>query len=212
MMNIIRVVILIMLTQSCDSKQLETNNKIKQVSSNLYYTQKVLDWNIWLNPLGNEKSKSCYDYSVSLLADTIVPNYYIKYNSEIYRLDSYLYNQSTPSFWYDIFENRSKECSFILFFGETINEKYRYVVFDITEDGLFASKFCEIQKQEKNDTTAIFRSTKLNVSAEYFCSKKMAFPSFDKFSKANFLLRNGVWTEQIDSESSLIVKHYEFVN
>lgn len=212
MRKIVSILYVLVLFFSCDTKQLENNKKKEQSSSNPYYTQKVIDWQIWHNPLDNKEANSCYDYSVSLLADTIVPNYYIKYKSKIYRLDSYLDNQSMPSFWYDIFENRSKECSFILFFGEKKNEKYRYVIFDITENGLFTSKYFEIQKQVKNDTTAILRSITLNVSAEYYCSKRMVFPSFDKLSKVNFLLRNGVWTEQNDFESSLVIKHFEFVN
>ncbi len=168
-------------------------------------------WQSELFPLEkSEDSCDCYDYSVSLLTDTIIPNYYLEYKQKKYRLDSYLYNQRTPSFWYDIFDNRDKKCSFILFYGEKNNRRYCYTVIDITEEGLLASSYYEIQEVDlKNDTIAIIQANDIDVLASVFFSKYTKFPTLE----ANmYLLREDrLLNPTKNPEVDLILKHFEFI-
>lgn len=179
-------------------------------------------WQSELFPLDiSEDTCDCHDYSVSLLTDTIIPNYYLEYKNKKYRLDSYLYNQRTPSFWYDIFDNRDKKCSFILFYGEKKNRRYCYTVLDITERGLLASSYYEIQEVDnvtkknhsfqnlKNDTIAIIQANDIDILASVFFSKDMKFPVL---KANNYLLREGRWLNPTSNpEVDIIMKHFEFI-
>ena len=89
-----------------------------------------------------------------------------------YPLYSYAETLGVPiKFWYDLFENRGRKCSFALFNGSNIAEgRYSYTIFDIApNDSLTVSGFYRINervstnsKQTGNDTLAIMEYAKIS--------------------------------------------------
>ena len=148
-----------------------------------------------------------------------LPHYYLEYKKQRYPLYSYTEILSVPiAFWYDLFENRSKNCSFVLFNGSNIAEgRYSYTIFDIApNDSLTVSGFYRINervpansKQTDNDTLAIMEYAKISYKAADFLASSDKFPD----TKAiHYFLRNDKWTSQPkNKEEYLIMKHYEFV-
>ena len=121
-------------------------------------------------------------------------------------------------FWYDLFKNRGKSCSFVFFNGSNIAEgRYSYTIFDIaSNDSLTVSGFYRINervpansKQTNNDTLAIMEYAKISYKATDFLSSSDKFPE----TKAiHYFLRKDEWTsQQKNKEEYLIMKHYEFV-
>ena len=121
-------------------------------------------------------------------------------------------------FWYDLFENRSKNCSFVLFNGSNIAEgRYSYTIFNIApNDSLTVSGFYRINervpansKQTNNDTLAIMEYAKISYKATDFLSSSDKFPD----TKAiHYFVRKDEWTNKPkNKEEYLIMKHYEFV-
>jgi hypothetical protein len=165
---------------------------------------------------------------VILSADTLVPNYYIEYNKNKYRIDSHLYHQRGINFSYDIFENKqvSKSFygSFILFYGEPLDvfqEKtedglYHYTTFNISiNKQLLPSNYYEIYEfgtanLSQIDTIASLKKVRIKHSSiEKYFSKDNAFPSLNGVKEVNYLLRNGHWTLKLtDEEENLIKKHF----
>ena len=168
---------------------------------------------------------------VILSADTLVPNYYIEYNKNKYRIDSHLYHQRGINFSYDIFENKqvSKSFygSFVLFYGEpldvfsekTENGLYHYSTFNISKNKqLLPSNYYEIYEfgtanLSQTDTIASLKKVRIKHSSiEKYFSKDNAFPSLNGVKEVNYLLRNGHWTlKTIDTEEKQIMKHFESV-
>ena len=121
-------------------------------------------------------------------------------------------------FWYDLFENRGKSCSFVFFNGSNTAEgRYSYAIFDIApNDSLTVSGFYRINervpansKQTDNDTLAIMEYAKISYKAADFLASSDKFPD----TKAiHYFLRKDEWTSKPkNKEEYLIMKHYEFI-
>ena len=203
--------LLCLLTIACNNR--ETTNTIvfddedKKLTKDTTYISEVLSW------------RSCQEDLVKLTVNDNYPHYYLEYKKQRYPLYSYAEILSVPIvFWYDLFENRSKNCSFVLFNGSNIAEgRYSYAIFDIApNDSLTVSGFYRINervpansKQTDNDTLAIMEYAKISYKATDFLSSSDKFPD----TKAiHYFLRNDKWTSQPkNKEEYLIMKHYEFV-
>ena len=203
--------LLCLLTIACNNKK--TTNTIvfddedKKLTKDTTYISEVLSW------------RSCQEDLVTLTVNDNYPHYYLEYKKQRYPLYSYAEILSVPIvFWYDLFENRSKNCSFVLFNGSNIAEgRYSYTIFDIApNDSLTVSGFYRINervpansKQTDNDTLAIMEYAKISYKATDFLSSSDKFPD----TKAiHYFLRNDKWTSQPkNKEEYLIMKHYEFV-
>ena len=203
--------LLCLLTIACNNR--ETTNTIvfddedKKLTKDTTYISEVLSW------------RSCEEDLVTLTVNDNYPHYYLEYKKQRYPLYSYAEILSVPIvFWYDLFENRGKNCSFVLFNGSNIAEgRYSYAIFDIApNDSLTVSGFYRINervpansKQTDNDTLAIMEYAKISYKATDFLSSSDKFPD----TKAiHYFLRNNKWTSQPkNKEEYLIMKHYEFV-
>ena len=203
--------LLCLLTIACNNR--ETTNTIvfddedKKLTKDTTYISEVLSW------------RSCEEDLVTLTVNDNYPHYYLEYKKQRYPLYSYAEILSVPIvFWYDLFENRGKNCSFVLFNGSNIAEgRYSYAIFDIApNDSLTVSGFYRINervpansKQTNNDTLAIMEYAKISYKATDFLSSSNKFPD----TKAiHYFLRNDKWTSQPkNKEEYLIMKHYEFV-
>ena len=203
--------LLCLLTIACNNR--ETTNTIvfddedKKLTKDTTYISEVLSW------------RSCQEDLVKLTVNDNYPHYYLEYKKQRYPLYSYAEILSVPIvFWYDLFENRSKNCSFVLFNGSNIAEgRYSYTIFNIApNDSLTVSGFYRINervpansKQTNNDTLAIMEYAKISYKATDFLSSSNKFPD----TKAiHYFLRNDKWTSQPkNKEEYLIMKHYEFV-
>lgn len=203
--------LLCLLTIACNNR--ETTNTIvfddedKKLTKDTTYISEVLSW------------RSCEEDLVTLTVNDNYPHYYLEYKKQRYPLYSYAEILSVPIvFWYDLFENRGKNCSFVLFNGSNIAEgRYSYAIFDIApNDSLTVSGFYRINervpansKQTDNDTLAIMEYAKISYKATDFLSSSDKFPD----TKAiHYFLRNDKWTSQPkNKEEYLIMKHYEFV-
>ena len=203
--------LLCLLTIACNNR--ETTNTIvfddedKKLTKDTTYISEVLSW------------RSCQEDLVKLTVNDNYPHYYLEYKKQRYPLYSYAEILSVPIvFWYDLFENRSKNCSFVLFNGSNIAEgRYSYTIFDIApNDSLTVSGFYRINervpansKQTNNDTLAIMEYAKISYKATDFLSSSDKFPE----TKAiHYFLRKDEWTsQQKNKEEYLIMKHYEFV-
>ena len=203
--------LLCLLTIACNNKK--TTNTIvfededKKLTKDTTYISEVLSW------------RSCQEDLVTLTVNDNYPHYYLEYKKQRYPLYSYAEILSVPIvFWYDLFENRSKNCSFVLFNGSNTAEgRYSYTIFDIApNDSLTVSGFYRINervpansKQTDNDTLAIMEYAKISYKATDFLASSDKFPN----TKAiHYFLRNDKWTSQPkNKEEYLIMKHYEFV-
>ena len=203
--------LLCLLTIACNNR--ETTNTIvfddedKKLTKDTTYISEVLSW------------RSCQEDLVKLTVNDNYPHYYLEYKKQRYPLYSYAEILSVPIvFWYDLFENRSKNCSFVLFNGSNIAEgRYSYTIFNIApNDSLTVSGFYRINervpansKQTNNDTLAIMEYAKISYKATDFLSSSDKFPE----TKAiHYFLRKDEWTSQPkNKEEYLIMKHYEFV-
>ena len=203
--------LLCLLTIACNNR--ETTNTIvfddedKKLTKDTTYISEVLSW------------RSCQEDLVKLTVNDNYPHYYLEYKKQRYPLYSYAEILSVPIvFWYDLFENRSKSCSFVFFNGSNTAEgRYSYAIFDIApNDSLTVSGFYRINervpansKQTDNDTLAIMEYAKISYKATDFLSSSDKFPD----TKAiHYFLRNDKWTSQPkNKEEYLIMKHYEFV-
>lgn len=203
--------LLCLLTIACNNR--ETTNTIvfddedKKLTKDTTYISEVLSW------------RSCQEDLVKLTVNDNYPHYYLEYKKQRYPLYSYAEILSVPiAFWYDLFENRGKNCSFVFFNGSNTAEgRYSYAIFDIApNDSLTVSGFYRINervpansKQTNNDTLAIMEYAKISYKATDFLSSSNKFPD----TKAiHYFLRNDKWTSQPkNKEEYLIMKHYEFV-
>ena len=203
--------LLCLLTIACNNKK--TTNTIvfddedKKLTKDTTYISEVLSW------------RSCQEDLVTLTVNDNYPHYYLEYKKQRYPLYSYAEILSVPiAFWYDLFENRGKSCSFVFFNGSNTAEgRYSYAIFDIApNDSLTVSGFYRINervpansKQTNNDTLAIMEYAKISYKATDFLSSSNKFPD----TKAiHYFLRNDKWTSQPkNKEEHLIMKHYEFV-
>ena len=203
--------LLCLLTIACNDRK--TTNTIvfddedKKLTKDTTYISEVLSW------------RSCQEDLVKLTVNDNYPHYYLEYKKQRYPLYSYAEILSVPIvFWYDLFENRSKNCSFVLFNGSNIAEgRYSYTIFNIApNDSLTVSGFYRINervpansKQTNNDTLAIMEYAKISYKATDFLSSSDKFPE----TKAiHYFLRKDEWTSQPkNKEEYLIMKHYEFV-
>lgn len=203
--------LLCLLTIACNNKK--TTNTIvfddedKKLTKDTTYISEVLSW------------RSCQEDLVTLTVNDNYPHYYLEYKKQRYPLYSYAEILSVPiAFWYDLFENRGKSCSFVLFNGSNIAEgRYSYTIFDIApNDSLTVSGFYRINervpansKQTDNDTLAIMEYAKISYKATDFLSSSNKFPD----TKAiHYFLRNDKWTNKPkNKEEYLIMKHYEFI-
>ena len=203
--------LLCLLTIACNDRK--TTNTIvfddedKKLTKDTTYISEVLSW------------RSCQEDLVKLTVNDNYPHYYLEYKKQRYPLYSYAEILSVPIvFWYDLFENRSKNCSFVLFNGSNIAEgRYSYTIFNIApNDSLTVSGFYRINervpansKQTDNDTLAIMEYAKISYKATDFLSSSDKFPE----TKAiHYFLRKDEWTSQPkNKEEYLIMKHYEFV-
>jgi len=203
--------LLCLLTIACNNKKTTNTivfeNEDKKLTKDTTYISEVLSW------------RSCEEDLVTLTVNDNYPHYYLEYKKQRYPLYSYAEILSVPIvFWYDLFENRGKNCSFVLFNGSNIAEgRYSYAIFDIApNDSLTVSGFYRINervpansKQTDNDTLAIMEYAKISYKATDFLSSSDKFPD----TKAiHYFLRNDKWTSQPkNKEEYLIMKHYEFV-
>ena len=203
--------LLCLLIIACNNRK--TTNTIvfddedKKLTKDTTYISEVLSW------------RSCQEDLVKLTVNDNYPHYYLEYKKQRYPLYSYAEILSVPIvFWYDLFENRSKNCSFVLFNGSNIAEgRYSYTIFNIApNDSLTVSGFYRINervpansKQTNNDTLAIMEYAKISYKATDFLSSSDKFPD----TKAiHYFLRKDEWTsQQKNKEEYLIMKHYEFV-
>lgn len=175
----------------------------------------------WRSEYDNKSTEkpTCEEDLVTLTVNEKYPHYYLEYKKQRYPLYSYAEILSVPIvFWYDLFENRGKSCSFVFFNGSNTAEgRYSYAIFDIApNDSLTVSGFYRINervpansKQTDNDTLAIMEYAKISYKATDFLSSSDKFPD----TKAiHYFLRNDKWTSQPkNKEEYLIMKHYEFV-
>ena len=214
--------LLCLLTIACNNR--ETTNTIvfedenKKLTKDTTYISEVLSWRSEYDNKSTGRP-TCEEDLVTLTVNDNYPHYYLEYKKQRYPLYSYAEILSVPIvFWYDLFENRSNNCSFVLFNGSNIAEgRYSYTIFDIApNDSLTVSGFYRINervpansKQTDNDTLAIMEYAKISYKATDFLSSSNKFPD----TKAiHYFLRNDKWTSQPkNKEEYLIMKHYEFV-
>lgn len=212
--------ILAILLLSCIACQrtVSVSGQNKEVTKDTTYISEVLSWRSEYDNKSTEKL-TCEEDLVTLTVNEKYPHYYLEYKKQRYPLYSYAEILSVPIvFWYDLFENRGKSCSFVFFNGSNTAEgRYSYAIFDIApNDSLTVSGFYRINervstnsKQTGNDTLAIMEYAKISYKATAFLASSDKFPD----TKAiHYFLRKGEWTgKPKNKEEYLIMKHYEFV-
>lgn len=207
MKQIIIFTTLLLLSCIACKKTVSVSQQNKEITKDTTYISEVLSW------------RSCQEDLVTLTVNDNYPHYYLEYKKQRYPLYSYAEILSVPIvFWYDLFENRGKSCSFVFFNGSNTAEgRYSYAIFDIApNDSLTVSGFYRINervpansKQTDNDTLAIMEYAKISYKATDFLSSSDKFPD----TKAiRYFLRKDEWTSKPkNKEEYLIMKHYEFV-
>ena len=216
------IFLLCLLTIACNNKKTTNTivfeNEDKKLTKDTTYISEVLSWRSEYDNKSTGRP-TCEEDLVTLTVNDNYPHYYLEYKKQRYPLYSYAEILSVPIvFWYDLFENRSKNCSFVFFNGSNTAEgRYSYAIFDIApNDSLTVSGFYRINervpansKQTDNDTLAIMEYTKISYKATDFLSSSNKFPD----TKAiRYFLRKDEWTSKPkNKEEYLIMKHYEFV-
>ena len=187
--------LLCLLTIACNNR--ETTNTIvfededKKLTKDTTYISEVLSWRSEYDNKSTGRP-TCEEDLVTLTVNDNYPHYYLEYKKQRYPLYSYAEILSVPIvFWYDLFENRSKNCSFVLFNGSNIAEgRYSYTIFDIApNDSLTVSGFYRINervpansKQTNNDTLAIMEYAKISYKATDFLSSPINSPTQKQFT------------------------------
>ena len=214
--------LLCLLTIACNNKKTTNTivfeDKDKKLIKDTTYISEVLSWRSEYDNKSTEKL-TCEEDLVTLTVNEKYPHYYLEYKKQRYPLYSYAEILGVPiKFWYDLFENRGRKCSFTLFNGSNIAEgRYSYAIFDIApNDSLTVSGFYRINervpansKQTDNDTLAIMEYAKISYKAADFLASSDKFPD----TKAiQYFLRKDEWTSKPkNKEEYLIMKHYEFI-
>ena len=211
------ILLLVCIAIAC-KKTVSVSGQNKEVTKDTTYISEVLSWRSEYDNKSTEKP-TCEEDLVTLTVNEKYPHYYLEYKKQRYPLYSYAEILSVPIvFWYDLFENRGKSCSFVFFNGSNTAEgRYSYAIFDIApNDSLTVSGFYRINervpansKQTNNDTLAIMEYAKISYKATDFLSSSDKFPN----TKAiHYFLRKDEWMSQPkNKEEYLIMKHYEFV-
>ena len=205
--KVVRLLAILLLSCIACQKTVSVSEQNKEITKETTYISEVLSW------------RSCQEDLVKLTVNDKYPHYYLEYKKQRYPLYSYAEILSVPIvFWYDLFENRGKSCSFVFFNGSNTAEgRYSYAIFDIApNDSLTLSGFYRINervpansKQTSNDTLAIMEYAKISYKAADFLASSDKFPD----TKAiHYFSRKGEWTgKPKNKEEYLIMKHYEFV-
>ena len=211
------ILLLVCIAIAC-KKTVSVSGQNKEVTKDTTYISEVLSWHSEYDNKSTEKP-TCEEDLVTLTVNEKYPHYYLEYKKQRYPLYSYAEILSVPIvFWYDLFENRSKSCSFVFFNGSNTAEgRYSYAIFDIApNDSLTVSGFYRINervpansKQTDNDTLAIMEYAKISYKAADFLASSDKFPD----TKAiHYFLRKDEWTSKPkNKEEYLIMKHYEFI-
>ena len=211
------ILLLVCIAIAC-KKTVSVSGQNKEVTKDMTYISEVLSWHSEYDNKSTEKP-TCEEDLVTLTVNEKYPHYYLEYKKQRYPLYSYAEILSVPIvFWYDLFENRGKSCSFVFFNGSNTAEgRYSYAIFDIApNDSLTVSGFYRINervpansKQTNNDTLAIMEYAKISYKAADFLASSDKFPD----TKAiHYFLRKDEWTSKPkNKEEYLIMKHYEFI-
>ena len=211
------ILLLVCIAIAC-KKTVSVSGQNKEVTKDTTYISEVLSWHSEYDNKSTEKP-TCEEDLVTLTVNEKYPHYYLEYKKQRYPLYSYAEILSVPIvFWYDLFENRGKSCSFVFFNGSNTAEgRYSYAIFDIApNDSLTVSGFYRINervpansKQTDNDTLAIMEYAKISYKAADFLASSDKFPD----TKAiQYFLRKDEWTSKPkNKEEYLIMKHYEFI-
>ena len=211
------ILLLVCIAIAC-KKTVSVSGQNKEVTKDTTYISEVLSWHSEYDNKSTEKP-TCEEDLVTLTVNEKYPHYYLEYKKQGYPLYSYAEILSVPIvFWYDLFENRGKSCSFVFFNGSNTAEgRYSYAIFDIApNDSLTVSGFYRINervpansKQTDNDTLAIMEYAKISYKAADFLASSDKFPD----TKAiQYFLRKDEWTSKPkNKEEYLIMKHYEFI-
>ena len=211
------ILLLVCIAIAC-KKTVSVSGQNKEVTKDTTYISEVLSWRSEYDNKSTGRP-TCEEDLVTLTVNEKYPHYYLEYKKQRYPLYSYAEILSVPIvFWYDLFENRGKSCSFVFFNGSNTAEgRYSYAIFDIApNDSLTVSGFYRINervpansKQTNNDTLAIMEYAKISYKATDFLSSSNKFPD----TKAiHYFLRKDEWMSQPkNKEEYLIMKHYEFV-
>ena len=211
------ILLLVCIAIAC-KKTVSVSGQNKEVTKDTTYISEVLSWRSEYDNKSTEKL-TCEEDLVTLTVNEKYPHYYLEYKKQRYPLYSYAEILSVPIvFWYDLFENRGKSCSFVFFNGSNTAEgRYSYAIFDIApNDSLTVSGFYRINervpansKQTDNDTLAIMEYAKISYKAADFLASSDKFPD----TKAiQYFLRKDEWTSKPkNKEEYLIMKHYEFI-
>ncbi|AVM50567.1 hypothetical protein [Capnocytophaga sp. oral taxon 878] len=211
------ILLLVCIAIAC-KKTVSVSGQNKEVTKDTTYISEVLSWHSEYDNKSTEKP-TCEEDLVTLTVNEKYPHYYLEYKKQRYPLYSYAEILSVPIvFWYDLFENRGKSCSFVFFNGSNTAEgRYSYAIFDIApNDSLTVSGFYRINervpansKQTDNDTLAIMEYAKISYKAADFLASSDKFPD----TKAiHYFLRKDEWTSKPkNKEEYLIMKHYEFI-
>jgi len=211
------ILLLVCIAIAC-KKTVSVSGQNKEVTKDMTYISEVLSWHSEYDNKSTEKP-TCEEDLVTLTVNEKYPHYYLEYKKQRYPLYSYAEILSVPIvFWYDLFENRGKSCSFVFFNGSNTAEgRYSYAIFDIApNDSLTVSGFYRINervpansKQTDNDTLAIMEYAKISYKAADFLASSDKFPD----TKAiHYFLRKDEWTSKPkNKEEYLIMKHYEFI-
>ena len=211
------ILLLVCIAIAC-KKTVSVSGQNKEVTKDTTYISEVLSWHSEYDNKSTEKP-TCEEDLVTLTVNEKYPHYYLEYKKQRYPLYSYAEILSVPIvFWYDLFENRGKSCSFVFFNGSNTAEgRYSYAIFDIApNDSLTVSGFYRINervpansKQTDNDTLAIMEYAKISYKAADFLASSDKFPD----TKAiHYFLRKDEWTSKPKNKDEyLIMKHYEFI-
>ena len=216
--KVVRLLAILLLSCIACQKTVSVSEQNKEITKDTTYISEVLSWRSEYDNKSTEKL-TCEEDLVTLTVNEKYPHYYLEYKKQRYPLYSYAETLGVPiKFWYDLFENRCRKCSFALFNGSNIVEgRYSYAIFDIApNDSLTVSGFYRINervptnsKQTSNDTLAIMEYAKISYKATDFLASSDKFPD----TKAiHYFSRKGEWTgKPKNKEEYLIMKHYEFV-
>ena len=178
------ILLLVCIAIAC-KKTVSVSGQNKEVTKDMTYISEVLSWHSEYDNKSTEKP-TCEEDLVTLTVNEKYPHYYLEYKKQRYPLYSYAEILSVPIvFWYDLFENRGKSCSFVFFNGSNTAEgRYSYAIFDIApNDSLTVSGFYRINervpansKQTDNDTLAIMEYAKISYKAADFLASSDKFP------------------------------------
>ncbi|GHV43946.1 hypothetical protein FACS1894180_4540 [Bacteroidia bacterium] len=150
--------------------------------------------------------KNCENDTVMIFLDTIKPIYYFTFNNEKYYipLECYFYF----AFWYEILEDTTAKCSFILFSG-TGDEvgKYTYVVFTSGDQGLVTTTFYCINRIDYKADNAI--EIRLSRTVKGYKPKKLKKKMTDSIAKISVV--DTVMSAKAFSDSALNSQH-EFMS